>query len=221
MIPGIVASQRRSAQAAVGFPVVRSAGAFATAGQQSTMPVQVSGMPGDLVIIRIASRSTSATFSISGGPWMQLGSKLSTGASIVELVFWRVLDSAVSDVTVTASSATSMSASSVTVQSGTHAAEIEGAYLYGSTAVPNITPSWGEADTLLIASYSHANGSEVLDYPLPDNQHYARSTATTSGVVNGVCALSLRSETLSAPGVWVLSGSGSSRISRSIAVRPA
>ncbi|MVW75401.1 hypothetical protein [Pseudomonas xionganensis] len=220
MIPGILAQRRHGGGAPAAFPVIRNAQAVASTGADETLTLNYSASAGDLVIVVFGQRA-SASFppSLDDTGWDLL---IGNGnANAPSFVFTKVVAGG-GTLTITPGLPPQYCAAVVIViEAGTHQGAVENATSTGSGS-PNptpLTPSWGAAKTLWIATYIQAYGSTVSSYPLPNNQLHARSGTTSSNISTAMCADSQEVETLD-PATFSVSNTAG-YTGRTLAVRPA
>jgi len=222
MMLGVLAAAIRRAIApepAEVAPVVRNAQAVATAGSQASQVVSIVAEAGDLIIVNFNLRAVATPVpGLSSGGWTLYGGA-ANGSSVASFLWFKIAEGNES-LTITPSSPNHMATSVLVVAAGTHQGVIESAMSTGSGS-PNpmtLSPSWGKAKTLWLASYGQANGTTVSAYPLPDNNNAARSLARSSGCSTAMCTQHLEAESLD-PAVFTPSATGA-YLCRHIAIQP-
>lgn len=222
MIPGIVAAQRRAVSGGgpASFPAIRNAQALASTGSAADLTVNYTASAGDLVIVHFSMRASAAnapTLDDTGWSLLVSGANGSNVASYV----WTKVVSAGGSLTITPPSSLNCAALAVVIESGTHQGVVENATSSGSGA-PNpasLSPSWGSAKTLWLATYCQAYGSTVSSYPLPNNQLHARSGTGSTNISMASCADEQETGTLD-PAAYSVSTTAA-YLGRHLAVRPA
>lgn len=224
MIPGIVAVQRvvPAASPPAVFPAVRNAQAVATSGSQASQTISITATSGDLIIVNFNLRAAATPVpALSTGGWtLYGGAGVANGTSVSSFLWYKVASGSES-LTITPSVSNHCASSVFVIEVGTHQGVIESAISTGS-GQPNpnlLTPSWGSAKTLWIASYGQANGTTVSVYPLPDNNASARSVASSAGCSTGMCSENLEAASYD-PGTFTLSATAA-YVGRMIGVQPA
>lgn len=210
----------------VGFPVYLSNTATDLGGADATshlvqMPATVNS--GDLLIALIGSDG-SATITTPSG-WTAMSTD--TSSTVRASAFYKVAAGTEGGTTVdfVTSIAERMEAQVVRIQSGTYQSAPETTATNsnaGSTTPdpPNLTPSWGSANTLWIAMMVADNTRTISVYPLPNNQvRTANASTGTAFVTLGTCSNDVAASSLN-PGTFTINTS-SPWATITLAVRPA
>lgn len=208
-------------------PAARAEQAHASATTYTvTLPAGIAA--GHLLLGFLTENTGTVNPTLPAG-WTQLWSTLA-GASCVGTGFYRIADgNEGASIDIDNASGVAHKAQSVILR-------ITGAYNGApevGTAVPesgatntdppSLTPSWGDIDTLFIASTQRRSDAvTVSSYPTnyADNQSDNRSDGTSTGCATGIATRNLAGQAQN-PGVFQHSGSTVTAISQTIAVRRA
>lgn len=211
-----------------GFPVVLSVttSAFITPATSHAVNMPASVDAGDLLIAAIASDGSNAGSAVATpSGWTSLGSAFNADASNRGSHFYKVAAGTEGGTTVdfVTTDSEELAAAIVRVEAGTYSAEpvhvIQQSTETSTPAAPSLSPSWGAADTLWIATLLMGR-APPSGFPLPDNQTTANGMSSGStGAALGLCARSLNTATLS-PGNWT-QAAAIRQVVGTIAVRPA
>jgi len=209
----------------VGFPVYLSNTATDLGGADATshlvqMPAAVT--TGDLLLALIALDGTATITTPSGWTSLPQGSD----AAVRGAVFYKVAAGTEGGTTVdfVSSSAERMEAQVVRIQVGTFQSVPESAFTMFAVATvnpdsPNLTPSWGSANTLWLSAGMLDNTRTVSSYPLPNNNFTTANAGsgiaftTLISCSNNVAAASLD------PAAWTIN-TASRAVMFTIAIRP-
>lgn len=208
-----------------GFPVVMGVTGYGAAAATMSHAISITpGAAGDLLLLHVA-HSTSSTVTVPAG-FSTLSANISNPSGSPRSTWLYKVAAGTEGATLNFSTSanTTCAAHLYRIQSGSFSGTPElqtGANVPTTTTPdpPSVTPSWGSAKTLWIATYAVNNIVTTTAYPLPNNQITTAGTAVTSPRLIGSC--DQKSEVSSFdPGTFTISAT-STAIPQTVAIRPA
>lgn len=157
-----------------GFPTYLGAttSGFSTASTSHNVAMPASVSSGDLLIIQLGTGQTGANTITTPSGWTLLHSGAPGSFRVV--TFYKVASGTEGGTTVAVAMTTSLRASAIVhrIQVGTFSSSPEISAVNGTGTTPdppNLSPTWGSANTLWIASFASINNGAISAYPFPNN----------------------------------------------------
>lgn len=207
MIPGVIAAQRVAPPVApVLGPVVTAARADGPSGGTAsyvfTLPANAAG---DMVVMQVTKRGGIAA-SVTPAGWTLITTY--SPSSVTTSFYKKVMSAPEASVTLNTVAADSdrIVVCAITIQAGTYIGDVEtaAANIVGSVSAdpPSLSPSWGSAYTLWLATMSGANERTITAFPFAANQ----VSKTVPFLEAGLCTLVEQTATKN-PGPFTMSAS--------------